>query len=369
MRAMRAFITAALLIMLATGMAGATDPVSSSEETVKTTIEIDTDAPPEVIVPPPPGEETAVNPPSRTESAAPGKPTKYVVKPGDSLWDIATRYLGDGTRYFEIVEMNRHRYPSLTSNPNLIYAGWELDLPPDARDPSAGDESAYASPVEGTVRVGTSLNVRTSPWGTIIGSLHDGDKVSIIGENGDWYKISYNGQTAYVHANYVSTARKPAGQTPVRYPTNPTNDAVNAPPPVSPGEGRFGAPPCTPMPGRVSSEFGPRNIFGHTFHYGIDLPVPNGTRLNALGDGVVTAVGFEPGGGTFVKVRYDNGLESFYCHLQSYSVQRGQRVSMGQEIARSDNTGQWTTGPHLHMGIKRNGSYVNPRSIPGLPLP
>ncbi len=368
MRATRAIVTASLLVLLAAWVAGAREPAPTTEDTVKTTLEVSTDTPPEVIIPPPPGQENAGGSPNQTDATAPGKMTKYVVQPGDSLWDIATRFLGDGARYFEIVEKNRHRYPSLTSNPSLIHPGWELDLPEDARDPAAGGETAFASPEEGTVRVNTSLNIRTSPWGSIIGSFHDGDKVSIIGRNGDWYKISYNGQTAYVHANYVSTARKAAGQTPVNYPTNPTSDAVNAPP-VTPGEGRFGAPPCTPMPSRVSSEFGPRNLMNFTFHYGIDLPVPNGTRLNALGDGVVTAVGFESGGGTFVKIRYDNGLESFYCHLQGYSVSRGQRVSMGQEVARSDNTGQWTTGPHLHMGIKRNGAYVNPRSVAGLPLP
>jgi len=57
------------------------------------------------------------------------------------------------------------------------------------------------------------------------------------------------------------------------------------------------------------------------------------------------------------------------CHLKSYSVSVGQRVGKGQEIARSDNTGQWTTGAHLHLAMKKNGSYVNPRSVPGLPLP
>ncbi|HNV72462.1 MAG TPA: M23 family metallopeptidase, partial [Candidatus Ozemobacteraceae bacterium] len=138
---------------------------------------------------------------------------------------------------------------------------------------------------------------------------------------------------------------------------------------ITPGQGRFGAAPCSPMPSRSSSEYGPRDLFGHSFHSGIDLPVPTGTRLNALGDGVVTAVGYEAGGGHFIKIRYDNGVESFYCHLKSQSVRQGQRVSMGQEVARSDNTGQWTTGAHLHMGIKVNGQYVNPRSVRGIPLP
>ena len=120
------------------------------------------------------------------------------------------------------------------------------------------------------------------------------------------------------------------------------------------------------MPSRASSEFGPRKLFG-SFHYGIDLPVPTGTRINALGDGVVSGVGYDPGGGNFVKIRYDNGLESVYYHLKSYSVRSGQRVSMSQEVARSDNTGKYTTGAHLHMGIKRNGSYINPRTVMKLP--
>ncbi len=246
------------------------------------------------------------------------------------------------------------------------------EIAKEGKTPEKSEKDTY--PCEGTVRVDTSLNIRTSPWGTIIGSYHEGDKVRIIGREGDWYKISRNGQTVYCHANYIEAPGRPAGQTPVIRPgsnrdSNPGSSGGGTRPETPPatGHGRFGADPCTPMPNRASSEFGPRNIFGHSFHYGIDLPVPNGTRLNALGDGVVTDVGFEPGGGKYVKVRYDNGLESFYCHLQSYSVHKGQRVSMGQEIARSDNTGQWTTGPHLHMGIKRNGQYINPRTVLKLP--
>jgi murein DD-endopeptidase MepM/ murein hydrolase activator NlpD len=223
--------------------------------------------------------------------------------------------------------------------------------------------------VEGTIRVGTSLNVRTGPWGRIIGSLYDGNKVKITGENGDWYKIDYNGQTAYIHKNYVDTSNRKAGTTPV----NQSNG--NQSPQTDPGNkssgGALTAAPCSPMPSRVSSEFGYRihpTLGYKKFHNGIDLPIPNGTRLNALGDGVVTAVGYESGGGRYIKVKYANGYESFYCHLKSYSVKKGQKVSAGQEIARSDNTGQWTTGAHLHFGLKKNGQYVNPRSA-GIPLP
>ncbi len=294
--------------------------------------------------------------PANAGSGGGSSSKSYTVKSGDSLYAIAERLLGDGDRYMELVDINSERYPSLKKNPSLIYAGWTLKLPGDAQTSSSSSET-----MTGTVAVNPSLNIRNGPWGRIIGSLHDGDKVAIVGTSGDWYKIKVGSGYGYVHANYVSTPKKAAGNTPV----DGGSSAVSTP---SAG-GSFGAAPCSPMPSRVSSEYGPRDLFGHDFHNGIDLPVCNGTRLNALGNGVVTAAGYESGGGRFVKVRYDNGYESFMCHLQGYSVSVGQRVSCGQEIARSDNTGQWTTGPHLHLGIKKNGSYVNPRSVPGLPLP
>ncbi len=56
----------------------------------------------------------------------------------------------------------------------------------------------------GTVHVYTALNIRTSPWGTIIGKFKDGDQIQIIGREGDWFKITWNGRTAYCHSNYVS---------------------------------------------------------------------------------------------------------------------------------------------------------------------
>lgn len=224
---------------------------------------------------------------------------------------------------------------------------------------------------EGVVWVGTSLNIRLSPWGRIIGRFTDGDRVRIIATRGDWYKIFWNGQIAYVHANYVSTAWKKAGHTSVEYPGSGSTPAKPQKPqkPSRPsGHERFGAAPCTPMPGRTSSEWGPRSLYGRSFHHGTDLPIPTGTRLNALGDGVVTAISYEPAGGRYIKIKYGNGIESVFCHLKSTSVRVGQRVSMGQEVARSDNTGQ-STGPHLHLGIRKNGQLVNPRSVPGIPLP
>lgn len=276
---------------------------------------------------------------------------------------------GDYRDFIKQLELLSKRLTEIAER--LKKASEQIKAEKNEKDEDKKDDADQNKVVEGTVRVGTSLNVRTSPWGNVIGSLHDGNKVKITGKSGDWYKIDYNGQTAYVHANYVDTAEKRAGTTPVEQPAAPAGNST--PPPANnvASGGGLTAAPCTPMPSRVSSEYGWRThptLGTRRFHDGIDLPIPNGTRLNALGNGTVVAVGYESGGGRYVKVRYDNGYESFYCHLQSTSVRNGQRVGAGQEVARSDNTGQWTTGPHLHFGLKRNGQSVNPRSA-GIPLP
>ncbi|MBF0548832.1 MAG: LysM peptidoglycan-binding domain-containing protein [Candidatus Riflebacteria bacterium] len=54
---------------------------------------------------------------------------KYKVVQGDCLSKIALKLLGDSTRYPEIIEMNKDKFPSIVKNPNLIYVGWELEIP------------------------------------------------------------------------------------------------------------------------------------------------------------------------------------------------------------------------------------------------
>ncbi|MFZ2955987.1 MAG: LysM peptidoglycan-binding domain-containing protein [Candidatus Ozemobacteraceae bacterium] len=55
--------------------------------------------------------------------------TQYTVKSGDTLWGIAQRLLGDGSRYWELVEANKDKYPSIVKNPDLIFPGWQLNIP------------------------------------------------------------------------------------------------------------------------------------------------------------------------------------------------------------------------------------------------
>ena len=85
-----------------------------------------------------------------------------------------------------------------------------------AKQSKASKESVKESnsniPDYGYVRVNTSLNVRTGPWGKIIGSLYNNNKVKIIGKKGNWYKILHNGKTAYVHSWYVSSNKGSSSQ-------------------------------------------------------------------------------------------------------------------------------------------------------------
>ena len=57
--------------------------------------------------------------------------------------------------------------------------------------------------VKGRVLVSSSLNVRNGPWGDVVGSLGPDSEVTIVGVSGDWYKIEFNGKTAFVHASWV----------------------------------------------------------------------------------------------------------------------------------------------------------------------
>jgi len=73
----------------------------------------------------------------------------------------------------------------------------------EAAAPAAAGANEIKPGTIGFVNVNTRLNVRTAPWGKIIGKLYDGDKLRIVAREGDWLKIHYNGGYAYVHSNYV----------------------------------------------------------------------------------------------------------------------------------------------------------------------
>ena len=76
-----------------------------------------------------------------------------------------------------------------------------------ANESASANGSATLDDGDAYVKVNTALNIRTGPWGKIVGWFHNNDKVKIIGRQGDWYKISHNGQTRFIHSRYVSSSK------------------------------------------------------------------------------------------------------------------------------------------------------------------
>jgi murein DD-endopeptidase MepM/ murein hydrolase activator NlpD len=113
----------------------------------------------------------------------------------------------------------------------------------------------------------------------------------------------------------------------------------------------------SPLPGEVTSEYGPR--WG-TQHKGIDIAAASGTPVRAAGGGTVTTAGWSDGYGNLVIVDHGDGTTTRYAHNSSLDVKAGDRVAAGQVISRVGSTGD-STGPHLHFEVRVNGEATNPR--------
>lgn len=98
---------------------------------------------------------------------------------------------------------------------------------------------------------------------------------------------------------------------------------------------------------------------GGTIHYGLDIANRIGTPVVSVMDGTVISSGPASGFERWVRVRHDNGIVTVYGHIHESLVSVGQRVSAGQQIATIGSRGQ-STGPHLHFGVRRSGSKINP---------
>jgi len=110
---------------------------------------------------------------------------------------------------------------------------------------------------------------------------------------------------------------------------------------------------------RFTSPFGYR--WGR-LHAGIDLAGPVGMDVHAPADGVVTDAGWENGYGQVIKLRHKFGVSTVYGHLSKIRVKVGQKVSRGDVIGDSGNTGR-STGPHLHYEIRVGGAPINPMTF------
>jgi len=119
-----------------------------------------------------------------------------------------------------------------------------------------------------------------------------------------------------------------------------------------------------PLPGyrNISSDFGWRThpITGKkSLHTGVDIPAPAWTKILAAGDGTVIFAGWNGAYGNAVIVDHGKGLSSMYPHQIKMAVKKGDIVKAGQVVGYVGSTG-WSTGPHTHFEVRKNGTPVNP---------
>jgi lipoprotein NlpD len=110
-----------------------------------------------------------------------------------------------------------------------------------------------------------------------------------------------------------------------------------------------------PVNGLVSSHY---NVEKH--HYGVDLVAGLRESVLATLEGVVVYTGYDPRYGNVIGLQHKNGFLSIYKHNELLLKETGEQVVAGEAIALIGNTGNLSTGPHLHFELWYKGNPVNP---------
>jgi len=116
-----------------------------------------------------------------------------------------------------------------------------------------------------------------------------------------------------------------------------------------------------PIQSPVETGFTTREFDAASAHFGIDLAVPEGTLVRSVSEGYVILSDWTQEGGYTVAVQHTDGYLSVYKHNKRLLKQTGDHVQPREALAVSGNSGEITTGPHLHFELWRNGLAQDPR--------
>ena len=111
-----------------------------------------------------------------------------------------------------------------------------------------------------------------------------------------------------------------------------------------------------PSKGIIINEFNPEDG-----HFGIDFAVNSGSSISASQGGLVVFADFTIDDGHKVIIQHSNGFISVYKHCSSLVKNERDIVVQGELIGLSGNSGNNTTGPHLHFEIWKDGKPQNPK--------
>ena len=112
-----------------------------------------------------------------------------------------------------------------------------------------------------------------------------------------------------------------------------------------------------PISGTITSRYGSR--WGTT-HTGLDIATSSGTPIKAVAGGTVTYAGVKGSYGNLVIINHGNGVQTYYAHCSKIYVSVGDKVEAGDVVSAVGSTGN-STGPHLHLEVRINGTAVNPQ--------
>lgn len=116
----------------------------------------------------------------------------------------------------------------------------------------------------------------------------------------------------------------------------------------------------TPIDGIVSDEYNPKED-----HYGVDIVGKENEPVKSVADGIIIFASWTLDGGHVIGVQHRAGLVSVYKHNSELLKNVGNFVTGGEIIAIIGNSGELTSGPHLHFELWHNGSTVNPEGYIG----
>ena len=153
----------------------------------------------------------------------------------------------------------------------------------------------------------------------------------------------------------------------------PPQNTPQPPPTEEPPEEPEIAALTKPVSGVVTSKYGMRIHPIHRterMHTGIDIGAAEKTPVYAMHHGKVIHADRMGGYGNTLIIEYDNGYQSLFAHLKDYrgesgTTRKNQRVRQGEQVGRVNSTGS-STGHHLHLELKKNGTRINPAPELGL---
>ena len=99
-------------------------------------------------------------------------------------------------------------------------------------------------------------------------------------------------------------------------------------------------------------------------HLGTDFAAPTGRNIYAAGDGRIEFAGNKGGYGKTIIINHQNGYKTLYAHQNAFAkgIRQGKNIKKGEHIGYVGNTGL-SSGPHLHLGLYRNGTAIDPLTV------